>query len=94
MNARTFIYRAVLLALIATVQPCWAQQIDPATELRTPVSNPGRRVFDARTTGMSPEIIRPGANALRRSEIRHIPPALLEQIGQVKQSMPSHVGVP
>lgn len=94
MNTRTFIRRALLLAVIATVQPCWAQQIDPATELRTPVSNSGRRVFDVRTTGMSPEIIRPSANALRRSEIRRVSPAVLEQIGQVKKSMPSHVRVP
>jgi len=93
MNVRTSIYRAFLLATIATVQPCWAQLIDPATQVRTPLSNTERRVFDVRNTGMSPEIIRPGAVDLRRSEIRRVSPTVIEQIGKVKQSMPSHFGV-
>jgi len=93
MNARTSIYGAFLLLTVSTVQPCWAQLIDPATQMRPSVSNLERRVFDVRKTGMSPEIIRPSAIDVRRSEIRRVSPAVIEQIGQVKQSMPSHFGV-
>jgi len=92
MNVRTSIYRAFLLSTIATVPPCWAQLIDPAAQVRTQ-SATERRVFNERNPGMSAEIIRPGAIDIRRSEIRHVSPAVIEQIGKVKQSMPSHFGV-
>jgi hypothetical protein len=53
-----------------------------------------RRPYDVRTPGMNPEVVRPGGfETLRRSEIRHVSPTVIEQIGKVKQSMPSAVGV-
>lgn len=94
MNAKSSICMAITLFAIATVQPSWAQLVDPATELKAPVSSPGRRPFDLRKTGMSPEVIKPGAmDAPRRAELRRMSPAVFEQIGQVKESMPRHLGV-
>jgi|688.fasta_scaffold160719_2 hypothetical protein len=95
MNARTSICTAFLLTLVAAVQPGWAQLIDPATQFRAPLSTTmERRPYDVRTPGMNPEVVRPGGfETLRRSEIRHVSPTVIEQIGKVKQSMPSAVGV-
>lgn len=94
MNAKSSICLTLTLFAMATVQPCWAQLIDPSTEMRAPVSVPGRRAFDLRKPGMSPEVIRPGAiDAPRRAELRRMSPTVLEQIGQVKESMPRHLGV-
>ncbi len=94
MNAKSSICLALTFFAVATVQPCWAQQIDPSAELRAPASIPGQRAYDVRKTGMNPEVIRPGAmDAPRRSEIRRTSPIVLEQIGQLKESMPRHLGV-
>lgn len=92
MNARTSICTAFALISIA-VQPGWAQLIDPAMQFRAPQAVTGHRAYDVRNTGMNPEVVRPGTLDARRSEMRHVSPTVLEQIGKVKQSMPNAVGV-
>ena len=94
MNAKSSTCMALTLFAMASVQPCWAQLIDPSTEMRVPVTVPARRAFDLRKPGMSPEIIRPGAmDASRRAELRRTSPTVFEQIGQLKESIPRHLGV-
>jgi hypothetical protein len=91
----TSVSRAFLLAILIAAQPCLAQSVDPASEFRDPVFGSPKHVFGVRTTGMNPEIIRSNNSSLlpRKSEIRSVSPTVLEQIGQLKQSMPNHLGV-
>jgi len=94
MNAKTTICTAFMLFSIVAVQPGWAQLIDPATQLRAPVTVPERRLYDLRNPGMNPEVIRPGTlDSARRADVHRVNPTVLEQIGKVKLSMPSTVGV-
>jgi hypothetical protein len=51
MNAKTTICTAFMLFSIVAVQPGWAQLIDPATQLRAPVTVPERRLYDLRNPG-------------------------------------------
>ncbi|HEY9678230.1 MAG TPA: hypothetical protein V6C76_09485 [Drouetiella sp.] len=86
--------RAIVITVVVAVQPCWAQIIDPATELRAPATSPVRHAFGVRNTGMTPEVIRNSGSAdIVHRERKAVSPVVIEQMGRMKNSIPNPLGV-
>jgi hypothetical protein len=90
--SRISIIRASLVSVLLAVPPCWAQMIYQ-TEVGTPAGSKPH-TFSLRVMKMRPEIN--PANYVdysRISEYRPVSTTVIEQIGKVKEAVPSRFGL-